>query len=463
MNAIFYVIVLLSVLFAALTGTPADVGKAALDSAKSAVDLAIGLVGAISLFLGLMAVVEAAGGLDWMARLIRPVLVRLFPDVPADHPAMGAMVMNISANMLGLGNAATPFGLKAMKELDSLNDDKGTATDAMVLFLVINTSGLAMLPTGVIAIRALNGSKDAAAIFPTTLMAHSTGSLVGITTALLLAALFPRKGAAATLGEALGRALRTVGFVLLMVAAGVALAGLGAGLARLVQPWAGGFAAPIAIAAVLGIGLAVRRVLSEPARELLNVVLFGAGLLGLVAVVYAFGDAASAWILPGLILGMLTVGVARKVKIYEVFIKGAKEGFTMALTIIPYLVAILAAVGMLRASGGLDRIVGVLSPITGPLGLPGEVLPLALLRPLTGSGAFAITTDLIKTYGPDTYVGQLASTLNGSMETTFYVLAVYFGSVGVTRMRHAVPSGLIADCSGIIGSVIAVRLLLGGP
>ncbi len=457
MNAIFYGIVAAAVLFAALTGTPAEVGKAALDAAKSAVDLAIGLVGAISLFLGLMAVVEAAGGLDWMARLIRPVLVRLFPDVPADHPAMGAMVMNLAANVLGLGNAATPFGLKAMKELETLNDEKGTATDAMVLFLAINTGGVAVLPTGMMAVRALNGSTDPASIFPTTLFATAMATLTGTLVALLLNAAFPR-GAGAAGGY--GRAIRSIGFLLAVIGAALGIVAVGW---QLVQGLSG-LGASAQVGGVLGLAVLLivgSRLLPEGVRDLSRVVLFGAGLIGLVSLVYVRGESASAWILPVLILGMLTAGVVAKVKVYETFIKGAKEGFTMALTIIPYLVAILAAVGMLRASGGLERMVSVLSPVTAPLGLPGEVLPLAFLRSLTGSGSFAFTTDLIKTHGPDTYIGNLASTINGSSETTFYVLAVYFGSVGITRFRGAVAAGLIADVAGIIGSVIAVRLLIG--
>ena len=410
MNAIFYGIITLAFGFALFSGTPAAVGKAALDSAKSAVELAIGLVGYIALFLGLMKVVEEAGGLKFMARLIRPVLVRLFPDVPADHPAMGAMVMNLAANALGLANAATPFGLKAMKELDTLNQEKGTATNAMVLFLVINTSGLALLPTGVIGLRALHNSTSPASIFPTTLMATACSTVVGVLVARLLARL--------------------------------------------------PFFAPPAVQARADAEVARSRPPLSVA-EFFPLALFLLVLVGLVVTVYLFGDKASAWIVPGLIFGMLTVGVVRKVKVYELFIQGAKEGFQLAVTIIPYLVAILVAVGMFRQSGGMDAIVSHIGPWTSRLGLPGEVLPLALLRPLSGSGAYALTAELIKTHGPDTYLGQLASTINGSTETTFYVLAVYFGSVGVSRLRHAVAAGLSADVTGVLASVLAVRLLLG--
>ncbi len=416
MNVIFYGLVAVSVLFALINGTPAEVGDAALKSAKASVELAIGLVGYIALFLGLMEVVKEGGGLEMMARLIRPLMVRLFPDVPPDHPAMGAMIMNIAANALGLGNAATPFGLKAMQELDQLNTDKGTATNAMVLFLAINTSGLALLPTGIIGLRDQLGSADAAVIFPTTLMATGLSTVTGVLAAKLLSR------------------LRLFG-----------------------KPLFGESPPPSEEARA-----ALDRATTTSAVELLPLLGFFGLLVALVVAVYRGGPAASAWIMPGLVFGMLTFGVVRGVKVYEVFVRGAKEGFNLALLIIPYLVAILSAMGMLRASGGLERLTGLLGVLTEPLGLPAEVLPLALLRPLSGSGAFGITADLLKTWGPDSYIGNLASTMNGSTETTFYVLAVYFGSVGVSRIRHAVPAGLAADFMGVVGSVLAVRLLLGG-
>jgi len=319
---------------------------------------------------------------------------------------MGAMVMNIAANALGLGNAATPFGLKAMKELNDLNTEKGTATNAMVLFLAINTSGLALLPTGIIGLRALKGSADAAAIFPTTLLATGVSTLVGISVAV--------------------------------------------GLSRL-PVFAKSQPAPMTPIERPPLNL----------KELLPFVLAMVGLVSLVVLVYTMGEAASVWIMPVLIFGMLTIGVVRKVKVYEVFVAGAKEGFSLAVMIIPYLVAILSAVGMLRASGGLQRIVDWVSPVTSLLGIPGDVLPLALLRPLSGSGAFGITAELIETHGPDSLVGNIASTMNGSTETTFYVLAVYFGSIGVTKIRHAVPAGLAADIAGVIASCWAVHWLLG--
>jgi len=401
MNIVFFGLVLVSVVAGALgdPGTMAAVGKSALDGAKSSVELAISLAGAMTLFLGLMKVLEAAGGLDLLARMIRPVMVRLFPDVPADHPAMGAMIMNIAANVLGLGNAATPFGIKAMQELNTLNKTPGTATNAMVLFLAINTSGVAVLPTGVIALRASLGSTDPAAIFVPTLVASALNTVVAVLAAKLFARLSPIDT------ETYPRQERLLDLVPLVLITGA----------------------------------------------------FGA----LVGVVYAYGEAASSWIIPCLILGLLTAGVLGKVRVYESFIEGARDGFTSATRIIPYLVAILTAVGMFRASGAMDRVVALVGPAVRLVGMPPEVLPLALLRPLSGSGAFALTGELTKTYGPDTLIGQVAGTMQGTTETTFYVLAVYFGAVGITKSRHAVATGIASDLSGVLAAVWVCHLMLG--
>ena len=276
----------------------------------------------------------------------------------------------------------------------------------MCLFLAINTSGLALLPTGIIGLRAKFGSADPASIFPTTLMATGLSTLAGVLAATFLAKLFrsppPDEGFEAPE----------------------------------VQPHAGSI------------------------KEFIPLAIFSFALLLLVSVVYTYGDAASAWIMPGLIFGMVGIGVVRKVPVYKVFVEGAKEGFQLGVMIIPYLVAILSAIAMFRASGGLDLMVQLISPITELILLPGEALPLALLRPLSGSGAFGITAGLIETHGPDSYIGQLVSTMNGSTETTFYVLAVYFGSVGIHRYRHALWAGLIADTVGVLASIFAVNLLL---
>jgi spore maturation protein SpmA len=419
-NRAFLIMILVAFVAAAFTGTPAAVGVAALDGAKAAVDLVLGLTGSIVLFVGLMAIVEQAGGLAFMARAIRPIMLRLFPDVPAEHPAMGAMIMNFAANALGLGNAATPFGLEAMRHLRSLAPKGDGASDSMCLFLAINTSGLALLPTGVIATRAALGSADAAAILPTTLVATACSTTTAVCMGLWLRRRWP--------------AADTAGAVDADAAADVA-ADVDADVA----------AAPPA---------------ADGVRAWLPALGLAAAMVGLVAAVARLGDAASAWILPGLITAMVGVGALRRVPVYEVFIAAAKDGLQTALGIIPYLVAILVAVAMLRASGAIDALVGVLGPLLAPLGVPAELVPLALLRPLSGSGAFGLCAELLKTHGPDSPIGQLASTLVGSTETTFYVLAVYFGSVGVVRPRWALLAGLAADAAGAVASVVAVRWLL---
>jgi len=427
MNVIFVLIVLIAFLFAGWqqlffvatqgASSPMEIlSKAMITTAGGAVELAIGLVGVMALFLGLMKVAEAGGMLTILARLIRPLMVKLFPDVPAEHPAMGAMILNLSANMLGLGNAATPFGIRAMQELDKLNPQRGTATDAMALFLAINTSSVTLLPSGVIALRAAAGSSDPAAILPTTLFATIGSTAVAVIAAKLYQRLLPLKvDAEASLQQVTSD---------------------------------NGEETPLKDAAKeypLWISLAAL-----------------ASLVTLIPVSVFYGRSISPWIIPGLMVGFLGFGLVRRVRVYEVFVEGAKDGFRVALRIIPYLVAILVAVDMLRASGALNAMVGLLSGITGRFGLPAEALPMALMRPLSGSGAYGILASIINdpTIGPDSYTGYLVSTLQGSTETTFYVLAVYFGAVQVRRIRHSLAAGLTADVAGVIFAVLACSFFL---
>ncbi len=402
--------------------TPMEVlSKAMIESAGGAVELAIGLVGVMTLFLGLMKVAEAGGMLHILARLIRPLMVRLFPDLPADHPAMGAMILNMSANALGLGNAATPFGIRAMQELDTLNTHRGTATNAMALFLAINTSSVTLLPTGVIALRAAAGSTAPADILPTTLFATIGSTTVAIIAAKLYSRWFPVPLRPETPAPA--RSIETP------QADGDAL------------EEDDGKAYPLWVSLV---ALMV--------------------LFSMIPVVVMYGRAVSPWIIPGLMVFFLAFGAARRVRVYEVMVAGGKEGFQVALRIIPYLVAILVAVGMLRASGAMDLIVGLLGQVTGRVGLPAEALPMALMRPLSGSGAYGIMAAIINdpAIGPDSYVGMLVTTLQGSTETTFYVLAVYFGAVQIKRIRHAMAAALTADLAGIICAVVICSFLFGG-
>jgi spore maturation protein SpmA len=430
MNVVFLAIVLIAFAAAAwgqFTALPAEgaaapmeaLSKAMVQSAAGAVDLSLGLVGVMTLFLGLMKVAEAGGLLRIIAQLIRPLMVRLFPDVPGDHPAMGAMILNLSANVMGLGNAATPFGIRAMQELNRLNPVPGTATDAMALFLAINTSSVTLLPTGVIALRAAAGSADPASIFPTTLFATTCSTAIGILSAKLFARVFraPAPQPSPSPGPC---------------PADEPQREEPADAPSAAYP---GWMSALALAAVLG----------------------------LIPLTIYCGKALSPWIMPGLMTGFLLFGLVRRVRVYEAFVDGAKEGFQVALKIIPYLVAILTAVGMFRASGALDALVQVLGPWTSRVGLPAEALPMALLRPLSGSGAFAVLAAIINdpAIGPDSYTGVLVSTLQGCTETTFYVLAVYFGAVQVRRIRYTLAAGLLADLAGVAASIAACVYLFG--
>lgn len=431
MNVIFAVIVFSSFVFAGwqqlYSGPYSDgsspmekLSKAMVESAGGAVELAIGLVGVMALFLGLMKIAEKGGLLQIVSRLIRPLMTKLFPEVPPDHPAMGAMILNLSANALGLGNAATPFGIKAMQELDTLNPQKGTATNSMALFMAINTSSVTLLPTGAIALRAAAGSNDPAAILPTTLFATIGSTLVAIFSAKLYQRFFTTK--------------TTGGFEEKSEVADTTQdedeVNVKEGLEKGYPQW-------VSYSALFVLVL-------------------------LIPCAIFFGQAVSPWILPGLMISFLLFGLIRKVRIYEVFVEGAKEGFQVALRIIPYMVAILVAVGMLKASGGLKVLVNVLASVTTKFGLPGEALPMALMRPLSGSGAYGIHASIINdpAIGPDSYTGFLVSTLQGSTETTFYVMAVYFGAIQVRRVRHALAAALTADVAGVIFAIIACSLLI---
>jgi spore maturation protein SpmA len=430
MNIIFLIMVGTAFVFAAWRQwfwTPVEgqiapmeaLSTAMINSASGAVELAIGLVGVMTLFLGLIKVAEAGGMLQILARLIRPLMVRLFPDVPADHPAMGAMILNMSANAMGLGNAATPFGIRAMQELEKLNPRPGTATNAMALFLAINTSSLTLLPTGVIAIRAAAGSVDPAAILPTTLLATIGSTIVAIIAAKTYSHFSPAPSVAAPVPSA-----------------------------------------PDAAPALEDTTPAENDQQSYPLWVSVLAILT---IFSFIPLTIVHGRAISPWIIPGLMVFFLGFGAMRGVRVYEVMVDGAKEGFQVALRIIPYLVAILVAVGMLRASGTMDTLVGFLGHYTAKLGLPAEALPMALLRPLSGSGAYGVMAAIINdpAIGPDSYTGLLVSTFQGSTETTFYVLAVYFGAIQVHRIRHTLAAAITADVAGVTCAILACLHLFG--
>ncbi len=439
MNAIFFGIVFIAFTVAAWRqagwSAPRDdpdaqspmeaLGLGMIDSAEGAVTLALGLIGVMGLFLGLMKVAEYGGLLRVIAKVLRPLLVRLFPEVPADHPAMGAVVMNLSANALGLGNAATPFGIRAMQELDRLNPHKGTATNAMALFLAINTSSITLLPTGVIALRAAAGSSDPAGIVPTTLVATLCSTIVAITSCKLLQHRFATPTPDPVHAD--GPQSESAAYEESPVEA------------PLPETTDEAYSTRVSVAVLLG-------------------------LLALIPVTVVWGKAIAPWIVPGLMVLLLGFGAVKRVRVYEAFVEGARDGFNVAVRIIPYLVAILVAVGMFRASGAMELLIAPLGAVTALVGLPTDALPMALLRPLSGSGAYGVLASIIQdpAVGPDSYTGYLVSTMQGSTETTFYVLAVYFGAVNVRRVRHALPCALMADVAGIAGAVAICLVLYGG-
>ena len=434
MNWIFLALIVISVLVGAFTGTMPKVSDASINSAKSAADLALSLIGQMTLWLGLFGVVREAGLLRSMANLLKPIMTRLFPEVPPSHPAMAAMIMNFAANMLGLGNAATPFGLKAMAELDSLNDRKGVATNSMALFLAINVSGLALLPLGVVAVRAASGSKDAAGIIAPTWIATICSTLCAILVAKLLEKrkLFAVENYGTVDVDASKR--KEADAAALQKAEELAALNLKMPLWR-----------KLSVVGVLGLLLfaLVRRIQESPPTE---------------AAFALTRDLLSGWLLPVLILVIVVVGFGRQVKVYEAFIGAAKEGFQTSVTIIPFLVGMLVSIGMFRASGAMELLVKALAPVLSPIGFPAEALPMALIRPLSGSGALAVMAEAMKTYGPDSFIGYLVSVINGGTETTFYVLALYFGAVQVKSMRHTLAACIATDFVGPLGAFIACKI-----
>ena len=390
----------------------------AIKIAQVAVEIALGLIGIMALWLGVMRVAEDAGLIKMIARALNPITRRLFPEVPPDHPAIGAMVMNMSANMLGLGNAATPFGLKAMEELDKLNTNKGTATNSMVTFLAINTAGMTLIPATAIAVRAASGSANPTVIIGTSIFGAFCAVVTGLTAAKLFEKFPIPKG---QFTGWLKQNRRLFYFLFSLVAFG-------------------------SVIAFTGIGSFLGSFFGDSFAEVFK------SLIQIVSIVA----------IPLLIFVFIGYGALKKVKVYEQFVEGAKEGFNIAVKIIPYLVAMLVAIGIFRAGGAMDNwLIPILRYVTDPIGFPAEALPMALMRPLSGSGSLGIMAETMAVHGPDSFIGILVSTFFGSTETTFYVLAVYFGAVNVKNTRHALPAGLLADVAGILGALFIVKLLFG--
>lgn len=368
------------------------------DSSKTAFEISLGLTGVLALWLGIMKIGEKAGAVNALARMLSPVFTKLFPDIPKNHPAMGSMFMNIASNMLGLDNAATPTGLKAMAQLQELNPKKDTATNPMIMFLVLNTSGLTIIPTTILAFRASYGAAMPTDVFIPILLSTTIATLAGIVltllwqkTSLLQPALL------ATLGG-------IIAFVGLLI-------------------WCFGQMDKETMATVTSV--------------------------------------ASNLILLGIIVIFILAGLWKRVNVYDAFIEGAKEGFTTAVRIIPYLVAILVAVGVFRASGAMDMAINAIRRGVELLGLNSDFvggLPTAFMKPLSGSGARGMMLEAMKTYGADSFVGRLSCILQGSTDTTFYILAVYFGSVSIKYTRHAVACGLLADLIGTMAAIAVCYL-----
>lgn len=366
---------------------------ATFDSSKTAFEVSLGLTGVLALWLGMMKIGERAGVVNGLARLLSPVFVKLFPDIPRNHPVMGSIFMNIASNMLGLDNAATPTGLKAMAQMQELNPKKETATNSMIMFLVFNTSGLTIIPTSILAFRSSYGAAQPTDVFIPILIATTMATIAGI----VITALWQR--------------------------------------INLFQP--------ILITTLLGI-------------------LGGVG--GIVwglkempeATMQTVTSVASSLILMSIIVLFIGAGIIRKVNVYDAFIEGAKEGFNTAVRIIPYLVAILVAVGVFRASGGMDVLISGVEWSLSKCGVSTDfvgALPTALMKPLSGSGARGLMLEAMKTYGADSFIGRLSCVFQGSTDTTFYILAVYFGSISVRYTRHAVACGLLADFIGILSAI----------
>ncbi|MCQ2205515.1 MAG: spore maturation protein [Bacteroidaceae bacterium] len=371
------------------------------ESSRTAFDISLGLTGVLSLWMGVMRIGEKGGVVSALARVLSPVFCRLFPEIPKGHPAMGNIFMNVAANMLGLDNAATPLGLKAMESMQELNPRKDTATDAQIMFLVLNTSGLTIIPVSIMVYRAQQGAAQPTDVFVPILLATFFATLAGI----VVTSLYQR--------------INLLHRTLLLT-----LGGLTLGVAAVIY----GFSR-----------------LSAEAMDLVGTNV--ANVLLLLIIVLFIG-----------------AGVRRRINVYEAFIDGAKEGFTTAVRIIPYLVAILVAVGVFRASGAMDWLIGGLDWAVQAAGCPSEwvgALPTALMKPLSGSGARGMMVDAMATYGADSFVGRLSCIFQGSTDTTFYILAVYFGSVGVRHTRHAVACGLLADLAGVLAAIGVCYLFFG--
>ncbi len=368
------------------------------DSSKTAFEISLGLTGVLSLWMGIMRIGEQGGVIGVFSRLLSPLFTKLFPEIPKGHPVTGSIFMNLAANMLGLDNAATPLGLKAMEGLQELNPKKDTASNPMIMFLVLNTSGLTLIPISIMVYRAQLGAAQPTDVFVPILLATFFSTLAGII--------------AVSLYQRINLLNRTI--LLFLGGTSLVIAGI-----------------------IYFFSMLSRQQIDIYSTTTANVFLFV------------------------IIIGFIVAGMRKKINVYDAFVEGAKEGFTTAVRIIPYLVAILVAIGVFRASGCMDYLIEGIANLVNLCGINSDfvgALPTALMKPLSGSGARGLMVDAMNTYGADSFVGRLSCIFQGSTDTTFYILAVYFGSVGVVRTRHAVPCGLLADLAGIIAAILICYL-----
>ena len=396
-----FVIALVRLVFMGDTEVFPAIMNSTFDTSKTAFEISLGLTGVLSLWLGIMKIGEKGGVVNVVARVLSPVFTRLFPDIPKGHPVTGSIFMNVAANMLGLDNAATPLGLKAMEQLQELNPKKDTATNPMIMFLVLNTSGLTLIPVSIMVYRAQMGAAQPTDIFVPILLATFFSTLAGI----IVTSLYQR--------------INLINRTMLLT-----LGGMSAVVAAII--W--GF--------------------SQMDKSQMNVVSTSVANILLMTIIVVF----------------ILAGMRHRVNVYDAFIEGAKDGFTTAVRIIPYLVAILVGIGVFRASGAMDMLIDGIKWIVSTLGGNTDfvgALPTALMKPLSGSGARGMMVDAMTTYGADSFVGRLSCIFQGSTDTTFYILAVYFGSVGVRYTRHAVACGLLADLAGVVAAIAICYMFFG--
>ncbi len=398
---IAFVIAVFRLVFLGDTEVFPEIINSTFSSSKTAFEISLGLTGVLSLWLGIMKIGEKGGVISLFSRLLSPLFCKLFPDIPKGHPVTGSIFMNLAANMLGLDNAATPLGLKAMEGLQELNPKKDTASNPMIMFLVLNTSGLTLIPISIMVYRAQMGAAQPTDVFVPILLATFFSTLAGIISVCLY------------------QRINMLNRTLLLFLGGMSLV----------------------VAGIIWSFQAMSRTeIDVFSTTFANVFLFM------------------------IIIGFIVAGIRKKVNVYDAFVEGAKEGFSTAVRIIPYLVAILVAIGVFRASGAMDYLISGIEKGVELCGLNSDFvggLPTAIMKPLSGSGARGLMVDAMTTYGADSFVGRLACIFQGSTDTTFYILAVYFGSVGIAKTRHAVPCGLIADAAGIISAIFICYLFFG--